>query len=271
MDELGPQELEELVQELKEEDGAQESPSQEVEELVRTLQHGNLYLARQEAAEQLGKVGTTSDRIVRALIAAYESDSFAVVSEAAARSLHAFVHQTNMEKHPVLMKAAKKALRRRPPSHGDGGQTELERSLKSTGSDLPVGVLAWAAGVFLGYGRQLKTVERKYMPILLLAALSPVVCYQVGVLVGSHMSRSVHVFSYSLLDIAYGKYLSLNLLCCAPGLALSLFLGWLVVATAQRGKLSKAIVAVLISLGAVVTLAVGYGVGVFMNLDLSRY
>ncbi len=266
MEELQPQDLEDLSQEL--EDSTQESVPPEVEELLDILQSGTLYLARQDAAEQLGKVGTSSTRIVRALIAAYESDSFAGVSEAAAESLRAPVHQAYMEQHPDLLKAARKALRHRPPSHG--GQTEWEQSLKSAGPSDPISVVAWAVSAFLGYARQM-SYERRGLRLLLLAALSPLLAYEVGVLVGSHISRSTHAFPYSLLEIVYGKYLSLNLICSVPGLALSLFLGWLAVVTAREEKRSTVIVVILICLCTIFTLAVGFGIGMFMNLDLSRY
>jgi hypothetical protein len=179
------------------------------------------------------------------------------------------VHQEYLEQHPDLMKSAKRVLRRRPDSHG--GQTELERSLKSAGPSDPGGVLAWTLGLFLGYARQFKIDERRGVPFLLLATLLPFFAHEAGVLVGSHMSGSMHAFSCSLLELVFRKYLSLNCLCSVPGLALSLFLGWLAVATDQGNKRSTVVVAILICLCAIFTLALGYGVGMFMNLDLSRY
>ena len=84
MEELLPQDIEELLQELDEEYGTRESIPHEVEELFRVLQAGDLYLARRNAAEELGNVRTSSPRIVRALIAAYDSDSYPEVRRAAA-------------------------------------------------------------------------------------------------------------------------------------------------------------------------------------------
>jgi hypothetical protein len=98
MEELRPEDIEDLLQELEEESGAQESLPQEVEDLLRVLKSGNLHSARQDAAEQLGNVGTSSDRIVRALIAASESDLHPNVRRAAAKSLRASAHQEYLQR-----------------------------------------------------------------------------------------------------------------------------------------------------------------------------
>lgn len=98
VEELRPEDLEELVQELAEESGSPEPSPPEVEELLRELQSGSDGQARREAAEQLGKVGTSSHRIVRALIAA--SDPHSGVSREAAKSLRAPVHQEYFQQHP---------------------------------------------------------------------------------------------------------------------------------------------------------------------------
>jgi Tfp pilus assembly protein PilF/sugar lactone lactonase YvrE len=128
MAELRSEDLEELVQELEEEDSTQESLPQEVEELLHVLQSGTLYSARGDAAEQLGKVGTSSPRIVRALIAAYESDFSSTVNRAAAKSLRAPVHQEYLQQHPDLMEATEGALQQRP-----GADRQLPRPDRSMG------------------------------------------------------------------------------------------------------------------------------------------
>lgn len=132
MDELRLQHIEESVQELEGQYGAQGSLPQEVEELLGVLQSGHVYLARQDAAEQLGKVGTSSPRIVRALIAAYESDAYAIVNRAAARSLHAPVHQEYLERNPDLMEATERALQQRPGA--EAGVGAVVQAISPTGT-----------------------------------------------------------------------------------------------------------------------------------------
>ena len=54
MEELQPQELEELVQELERENGAEESLSAEFEGLLQSLQPAKAYTFRRRAAKRLG-------------------------------------------------------------------------------------------------------------------------------------------------------------------------------------------------------------------------
>jgi hypothetical protein len=122
MEELVPQELEDLVQEL-EEASAQESLPQEVEDLLRVLQSGDLHAVRQDAAEQLGNVGTSSPRIVRALIAASESDPHPNVRRAATGSLRAPVHKEYLRQHPDVVESTVNALQQGP------GKGETRRGL----------------------------------------------------------------------------------------------------------------------------------------------
>jgi hypothetical protein len=116
VEELRPEDLEELVQEFEEEDGVQESLPQEVEELLRVLQSGSLYLARQNAADQLGRVGTSSSRIIRVLAAAQASDAYPEVRRAAAKALRAPVHQQYVQQHPELQETAQRAIEKFPSS-----------------------------------------------------------------------------------------------------------------------------------------------------------
>jgi tetratricopeptide (TPR) repeat protein len=97
--------LQEIAVEPKEEKG--ESLTPEVEELLRILQSGTLYLARRDAAEQLGKVGTSSPRIIRVLRAAQESDPYPDVRRAAAKSLQAPVHKEYLKQNPDLEETEK--------------------------------------------------------------------------------------------------------------------------------------------------------------------
>jgi hypothetical protein len=130
MEELQPEDIEELLQELEEESGAQESLPQEVEELLHVLRSGSRHLDRREAAERLGNVGTSSPRIVRALRAAKESDRYATVARAAAKSLRAPVHQAYKEQHPDLIEATESALEQLPVSDTSSEPTDLEVQLR---------------------------------------------------------------------------------------------------------------------------------------------
>lgn len=114
MEELQRQDIEDLLQELEEESSTQASSPPDVEELLHILQSGSAALERADAAEQLGKVGTSSPRIVRALIAAYNSDPYSMVNRAAAKSLRAPVHRAYLQEHPDLMEATERALQQRP-------------------------------------------------------------------------------------------------------------------------------------------------------------
>jgi len=109
MEELRPEELEALVQELEGESEEEEALSPEVEELLRDLAQASFGLARLKAAEDLGELSESSPRIVRALIAAGESDAFLGVREAALESLRAPVHQEILREYPDLMQHARSA------------------------------------------------------------------------------------------------------------------------------------------------------------------
>ena len=109
MEELQPQDLEDLLQELEEEEAAQESLPREVEELLHVLLSGSRHLDRRDAAERLGSVETSSPRIVRALRAACDSDRYPEVRKAAAKSLRASVHQEHLQRDLGLAINAKVA------------------------------------------------------------------------------------------------------------------------------------------------------------------
>jgi hypothetical protein len=167
MEELKPQDIEDLLQEREEGDGAQESLPQEVEELLRVLQSGSAALDRRDAAEDLGKVGTSNPRIVRVLIGAYESDPSSMVNRAAAKSLRALAHQEYLQQHPDLMEATERALQERPGADRQRSRpntirpTDLETQLKSIRwYDDPFG-LALAARAILALKRALQQASRK--------------------------------------------------------------------------------------------------------------
>ena len=110
MEELQPHELEELVHELGGENGARESLPPDVEHFLRRLETGRRPIDQRDAAVRLGRVGSSSPRIVRALCAACESPSYSL-SIAAAESLGAPVHQEYLHQHPDLMEEVGRALR----------------------------------------------------------------------------------------------------------------------------------------------------------------
>ena len=160
MEELQPQDLEDLLQELEEEDGAQESLPQEVEDLLRVLRAGTHHLPREAAARLLGNVEMSGPRIVRALIAASGSDPHPDVRGAAVKSLRAPVHQEYLQKHPDLLEATERPLQQAPGT-GETGRdvTERDRSLIqclkwSAGAGLVVGLVVgvWQAGQALSPG-----------------------------------------------------------------------------------------------------------------------
>ena len=161
MEELRPEDLEGLVQELNEEHDVQESPPQKVEELLRVLQSGNPYLARWNAAEQLGKLDTSSPRIVQALIVARKSDTHRVVRDAAARALRAPVHLQCLQGHPNLKEEAERVVKDMQPAETAPRREKAERfdrKKPSSGLELIVMVgmgVAWMGGSIAMYGSNL--------------------------------------------------------------------------------------------------------------------
>ena len=114
MQELPPEELEELVQDLEEKSHTEQSLSSEVEELLRTLQSDGPYLDRRSAALELGNLDTSDPRILQALAVAQASDPHPDVRRAAAGSLRAPVHQEYLRQHPEVVAAAESALQQAP-------------------------------------------------------------------------------------------------------------------------------------------------------------
>lgn len=160
MEELRPEDIEDLLQELEEEDETREPLPPDVEELLNVLQAGSHYLPREAAAKLLGNVETGDPRIVRALIAASGSDPHLDVRGAAAKSLRAPVHQEYLQKHPDLAEATERALQQAPGT-GETGRgvterdTSLIRCLKwNAVAGLVVGLVigVWQAGQALSPG-----------------------------------------------------------------------------------------------------------------------
>jgi hypothetical protein len=155
MEELQPQELEELVQELERENGAEESLAPEVEALLQDLEPTRRYSLRRRAATQLGDVSRSSHQVVQALVTVAETDSATAVRAAAANSLRSPAHQAVLQRDPELGKRAQSAvqrvlavaerdLQRRPRSGTSGEPTELEALLTGQ-SSFPIQCLKWSA------------------------------------------------------------------------------------------------------------------------------
>jgi hypothetical protein len=107
---LSEDSIQEMLEELEEEQQSSQEPlSPDVEERLHMLQHGSLSLARRAAAEVLGKLDTSSPRIVQALVEAGEHDGDHQVRMAAAEALCAPVHQSVLEQHPELKVVAENA------------------------------------------------------------------------------------------------------------------------------------------------------------------
>lgn len=99
MEELQPQDIEELLQELEEEDPAEESQPLNVSELLQDLQAKSID-TRKAAAERLGKLDESSPKIVRALVVVKETDPIYAIRKAAEEALRAAVHKEYLEQQP---------------------------------------------------------------------------------------------------------------------------------------------------------------------------
>jgi hypothetical protein len=106
MEELQPQDIEELLQELEEEYGPQQVPSPDVEQLLQDLQPERPFGTKKEAAEQLGRLSSSNLQIASALIVAKLSDPSWAVRKLAAELLLAPAHQEVLQQHPDLEKLA---------------------------------------------------------------------------------------------------------------------------------------------------------------------
>jgi tetratricopeptide (TPR) repeat protein len=147
--EFQPKDIDELLPGLEQEYGTEESLPPEVEELLHVLQSDGQYTARRDAAEKLGRVDTSSARVVRALVAAYESDPYAAVNRAAAESLRAPVHQTYLQQYPDMAEGTGQAILQLPGSERSPGRDEkarppAETEAKMLHAKMQEGVRSWA-------------------------------------------------------------------------------------------------------------------------------
>jgi hypothetical protein len=110
MDRLQPQELEDLVQDLEGDTGAEEFLPPAVEKLLQNLKPGPRPMLRIRAAEQLGQITVSNTQVVRALVTAAETDSVARVRSTAAESLRARVHLRCLQQHPDLLQAVERVV-----------------------------------------------------------------------------------------------------------------------------------------------------------------
>lgn len=211
MEELRPEDIEELLRELEEDSGAQESLPREVEELLHVLQSGSRHLDRLNAAVKLGNVDTSSPRIVRALRAAKTSDPYATVGRAAVKSLRAPVHQAYIQEHPELMEATESALEQRPGADRHPPEPE-RRAPQATERPAPAKPVARPANfrvetlgdtLRISWKPNLRQrVEKAVVPLLLLVI-------SILLLLGNGFSL-IHLLFYAL---AFGSgYLVLALL-----------------------------------------------------------
>ena len=131
MEELQTQELEQAVQELEGEDGAEESLPPEVEGLLRDLQPARLFTSRRRAAKQLGEVSRSNRQVVQALVMVAETDASAEVRATALESLRTPALQAVLRRHPELGQRARSAAQQAKqrqivtPDETDTGQSRL--------------------------------------------------------------------------------------------------------------------------------------------------
>jgi hypothetical protein len=148
MEELQPEELEALVQELEGETGADEAPSPEVEELLRDLEPERPMELKIEAVRQLGELSSSNPQIVKALADASMWDASPEFRRLAAASLLAPVHQAVVEQHPGLLpQHVKNLLREMEEDGSEEAPPEPERvedllQNLQHGSSVPVRVRA---------------------------------------------------------------------------------------------------------------------------------
>ena len=136
MEELKPEELEELVQELQEESEEEETLSPEVEQLLRDLPFRPL-TARLRAARQLGGLGSSSRQIVQALTTLAEIDDSDEVRAVAAESLRAPVHQEYLQEYLERKKAIDIALQQRLAARRQIPETKRSAAAESTAQQQP--------------------------------------------------------------------------------------------------------------------------------------
>lgn len=102
MDNHVPQDVEALIEELKEDYGVEEPLAPEAERLLKNLRPGTLFIEQLRAAEQLGRLDTSHPRVIKALIELSESDRSHSIKKLAAEALQAPVHQELLRRHPDL-------------------------------------------------------------------------------------------------------------------------------------------------------------------------
>jgi hypothetical protein len=136
MEELKPEELEELVQELEEESEEEETLSPEVEQLLRDLPF-RPFTARLRAARQLGGLGSSSRQIVQALTTLAEIDDSHEVRAVAAESLRAPVHQEYLQEYLERKKAIDIARQQRLAARRQIPETKRSAAAESTVQQQP--------------------------------------------------------------------------------------------------------------------------------------
>jgi hypothetical protein len=166
MEELKPEELEQLVQELEGESDEEEALSPEVEKLLRGLGRWSPEQTQRDAAAQLGKMRKSNPQIVQALIAACQSPS-GQVRAAAAKSLRAPAHQECLQQRPELAAAAESALQQAPDTDW------LKGTLSGQGKGASV-----QRRIYPGFRIQARTLLMRIMGV-------PFVLFGLGALLGA--------------------------------------------------------------------------------------
>ena len=167
MEELRPEELEDLLQELQGECDQEDALSPEVEQLLRDLQPARRFTARLRAARQLGEVSSSSRQIVQALATVAESDASDEVRAVAAESLRAPVHheflQEVLERKKAIDTARQQRLsaqRQTPETRVSAGRDWSEQQSRIPVQCLKAGsvvgvMVGLAIGIWFSYAPQL--------------------------------------------------------------------------------------------------------------------
>ena len=154
MEELRPEEMEELLQELRGEYDQEGALSPEVEQLLRDLQPARRFTSRLRAARQLGEVSSSSRQIVQALATVAESDASDEVRAVAAESLRAPVHHEFLQEVLERKKAIDTARQQRLSAQRQTPETRVSagRDWSEQQSRIPVQCLKAGSvvGVMVG-------------------------------------------------------------------------------------------------------------------------
>jgi hypothetical protein len=197
MEELKPEDLQELVQELQEESSLEEALPPELEQLLRDLQPARRFTARLRAARQLGEVSIGSRQIVQSLATVAELDDSDEVRAVASESLRAPVHQVYVQEYLERKKAIDVARQQRlvrdtqaAETKRDAGRSEPEQESRIPIQCLKSGAIAGLViGLVIGYwwaGVALRSEDGPSCGVPFLLALT------IGAAVGAPVGAVAH-------------------------------------------------------------------------------